>query len=77
MKEVIIKILILLPIMISAYIFLFWVVKQMTSIFDEYDEEDKKGKLGIFAAFVLFSGFIITPCLFIFYSLVELLKIFV
>lgn len=77
MKEVIIKILILLPIMIFAYIFLFWVVKQMTSIFDEYDEEDKKGKLKIFASFVLFSGFIITPCLFIFYSLVGLLKIFI
>lgn len=77
MKEAIIKALILLSIMILAYIFLFWVVKQMTPIFDDYDKEDKKGKLGVFAGFVLFSGFIITPCLFIFKSFVELLKIFI
>lgn len=75
MIELIIKIVILLAIMILAYMFLFWVIKQISPIFEEYDCKDKEEKMETIVAFVLCSSFIIAPCIFIFYSLAGLLKI--
>ena len=59
--EKILGIILLLIGIILSYMFLFWIVKQVSSVIYEYDHADKESKRGIFLGFVLYSIFIIAP----------------
>lgn len=73
MPDKVIGIVLLLIGVIILYMFLFWIIKQMSTVIYEYDQSDKQSQRGIFWGFVLFSGFIIAPSYAI---MVMIIKIF-
>lgn len=77
MFEKIIGIFVLMIIIIVAYMFLFWIIKQLSSVFVEYENEDKKGKRGIIMGFLLVSSFIIVPGYIIFNCICKLIEMFI
>ena len=68
----IIEILILLFVIILSYVFLFWVIKQFSENFCDYDNSSKQEKRAIFFSFIVFSGFIIAPSYFIFSCILKM-----
>lgn len=75
MSDKVIGIVLLLIGVLILYMFLFWVIKQISPIIYEHDQSDKQSQRGIFWGFVLYSGFIIVPSYAIVVMIIKIIEL--